>query len=368
MNSPYRLMIELVRSTALAIVLMTVIVGCRNDDSRTVVRFWHFWSEPRQRAVVDSLVTAFEREHPEIDVRVTILSWGDGKTKLQVAFNAGTPPDLVHLGMDWFAEFDQATSFIELPEELATDTKHSSRWLVNVRAFVTSDTSSVTTGIGGLCVSDPHNVIKRVLPLLWERGSRLYQRLPISSDLNDTLAQAIWSVISSSHGVVRDRSRQLDDLLLQGRIRSALTGAWIIDMAREQSNENLRVRPMRSILNADVLAVPATSSSQTPAVLLLRQLSSYEASREFCRRVSDAGFPTDLNRTKKDSIFTTDPLTRGFLETAVLSRPLIHSARLLAIEPLVERLLEKSYSATSLEAVRDLVSSARTEVKTLESR
>ena len=357
----------LLTATSIAVIL-GFIAGCGSDDTRTVVSFWHFWSEPRQRAVLDSLVESFELDHPNIDVQTTVLSWNDGKSKLQMAFNAGNPPDLIHLGMDWFAEFDGATSFIELPSELATDTKRSNRWLVNARAMVVNTTSSDDATIGGLCVSDPHNVIKRVLPLLWQRGSQLYQRLPISDDLQDTLASALWSILESSPGAIRDRSRKLDELLLRGKISSVLTGTWIIDMASDQHHDSLRVRPMRSILNADVMAIPASTQSRQEAILLLGHLSSYESSRQFCHRVSDAGFPADLDRAIRDPLFNTNTLQKGFLETARLSQPMVHSAKLLSIEPVIETMLERSYGARSREEIRSIVGAARAEVRKLESR
>ncbi|MFM8771118.1 MAG: extracellular solute-binding protein, partial [Candidatus Kapaibacterium sp.] len=211
--------------------------------------FWHFWSEPSQRAALDSLIDAFERQHPTVDVQQTVLSWADGKAKLQVAFNSGSAPDVIHLGGDWFAEFDDAPLFDELPKSLGNGGR-SAQWLVNARALVYDSRSSAGLPIGGLCVSDPHNVIKRVLPLLWLHGSLLYQRLPISRDLTDSLAGAIWNVVASSPHATRDRSRQLDELLLRGEIPSVLTGAWIVDMAHQQRNTALRVRPIPSILNS----------------------------------------------------------------------------------------------------------------------
>ncbi|MBU3698585.1 MAG: extracellular solute-binding protein [Candidatus Kapabacteria bacterium] len=356
--------------SALPLLLMSMaLAGCADSNDHQVVRFWHFWSEPRQRAVVDSLVAEFERRNPAIDVETTVLSWADGKSKLQLAFNAGTQPDVVHLGGDWFAEFDSADLFEPTSEEHGMDNgSRALRWLVNARALVYDTRRSTGLPIGGLCVSDPHNVIKRVLPLLWLNGSRLYQRLPISDDLSDSLAGSIWNVVTSSQAAIRDRSRQLDEQLLRGQVGSVLTGAWIVDLARQQNNSSLRVHPLASILNLDLLAISKSSTSKSAARDLVSFLCQYDNARAFCLSVSDAGFPADLGTASQDSVFLRDSLQRGFLQTALISVPLVHSSKLLRIEPIVEDMLERCYGAKSKEQVAAYVRSAREKVLLAESR
>jgi hypothetical protein len=319
--------------------------------------------------VVDSLITEFERRYPGLQVETTVLSWADGKSKLQLAFNAGTQPDVVHLGGDWFAEYDSADLFEQTSEEHGMDNGNRAlRWLVNARALVYDIRRSTGLPIGGLCVSDPHNVIKRVLPLLWLNGSRLYQRLPISHDLTDSLAGSIWTVVTSSPTAIRDRSRQLDEQLLRGQIGSVLTGAWIVDLARQQKNSSLRVQPLPSILNTDVLAVSKASKSKNAAKGLVSFLCQYENARAFCLSVSDAGFPADLWTASQDSVFLRDSLQHGFLQTAMVSKPLVHSSTLLRVEPIIEDMIERCYAANSKEQVAAYVRSAREKVLLAESR
>ena len=346
-----------------------IVIGCSPKDDRRVLTFWHFWSEPAQRAALDSLIEAFERQNPTIDVHPTVLSWADGKSKLQLAFNAGTQPDVVHLGGDWFAEFDSADLFEQTSEEHGMDNGNRAlRWLVNARALVYDVRRSTGLPIGGLCVSDPHNVIKRVLPLLWLKGSRLYTRLPLSGDLTDSLAGTIWEVVKSSPTAIRDRSRQLDEQLLRGQIGSVLTGAWIVDLARQQNNSYLRVLPLPSILNTDVLAISKTSTSKNAARDLVSFLCQYDNSLAFCLSISDAGFPADLSTASQDSVFLRDSLRRGFLQTAMISMPLVHSATLLRVEPIVEEMIERCYAANSKEQVEAYVMSAREQVLSAELR
>lgn len=351
----------------LGVLLCLLLSACSGDSPRTSIRFWHFWSEPAQRRVLDSLVAAFEAQHPDIDVECTELSWADGKAKLQLAFNAGTQPDVVHLGADWFAEFDEGGVFAPLPDSIPADGR-AARWLVNVRAYVTRPVKLILRV--GIATSDPHNVIKRCLPFLHRDSTvRFLTRLPVAPDMDSALVHAIdhLRMMVEVRQAVMDRSRQLDDALLRGDIDGVLTGPWIIDMARSRGVP-LMVQPMASILNGDVLAISAASNQKVAAAKLIGYLSSYANARAFCMAISDAGFPADLHRAETDTAFTNDALTRGFLLTAQMSRPLPHSSRMLAIEPVLERMLDRCFRAKDKRVVEQIVSEARREVEVLESR
>jgi multiple sugar transport system substrate-binding protein len=57
---------------------------------------------------MDTLLAGFHREHPEIPVEVSELSWSDGKTKLMIGFNSETVPDVIELGSDWVPQFSSS--------------------------------------------------------------------------------------------------------------------------------------------------------------------------------------------------------------------------------------------------------------------
>ncbi len=352
----------------LLFLIVLTLTSCNREAVPTsTLRVWHFWSEPKQRAVLDSLVRVFENQHPTIDVELTELSWNDGKSKLQLAFNAGTQPDVIHLGLDWFAEFDESGVFADLPDSLTTDGR-ASMWLVNVRANVIQSTA--TNKSVGLATSDPHNVVKRCLPYLWaDTNVKLYTRVPIAQDLNAALVDALENVRTSiiPYAII-DRSRQLDEALLNGKLHAVLTGPWIIDMVRERNITSLSVEPMRSILNADVLSIAKNSPNGTAAHTFIGYLRAYPQARAFCMSVSDAGFPVDLDRVWTDSTFTNDSLTIGFLRTAKMSSPLPHSSRMLSIEPVIEDMLSRCFRAKNRQEIEALVADAQRKVQSIELR
>ena len=62
----------------------------------TVLRIWYGTDDPTERAWSQDLARRFAAEHPSVHVRLTDYSLDDLNTKMQLALNAGTPPDLVY--------------------------------------------------------------------------------------------------------------------------------------------------------------------------------------------------------------------------------------------------------------------------------
>ena len=185
--------------------------------------------------------------------------------------------------------------------------------------------------------------------------------------MDTTLVSALLQLHRDVPSLVLDRSRQLDDMLLRGAVSGVFTGPWIIDMARTR-NVTLYARVMPSILNADVLAVTRKSQHTREAHALIRFLTSYEQARAFCERISDAGFPADLDRAERDTLFTRDTLVRQFLATARRSRPLPRSATLLKIEPFIEDMLSRALATRDSAELHALIVKTRLQVATIESR
>lgn len=330
---------------------------------------WHFWSEPAQDSALRSLVENYEREHPGVSIELTPLNWADGKSKLQMAFNAGTQPDIIHLGQDWEAEFRDAGVLAD-----TSDINARRLWLVNARALV-EWTGGPTTYTLGLCTSDPHNVIKRCLPLIWQGDApEFYTRLPISADMDERLVQALWLLHNRAvNNAIIESSRKLDERFLNGEIKQLYTGMWIIDMAAARNITSFRVIPTPSIKNGDVLAITARSAANTNAQHFIAWLAAAPQARAFCDAVSDAGFAADDTTAGKTAGLSraTDtaglsPRLSAFAQTVALSSFLPSTPVMLSVEPLIEQLIERSYHAPSQDAIRKMVAEAKRKVEDVE--
>ncbi|MCX7930430.1 MAG: extracellular solute-binding protein [Chlorobi bacterium] len=319
---------NILRTIVLAAV--AVFAACnRSTEPVRVLRVWHFWSEPAQQREFRKLLDQFERTHPGIRIETTPLQWSDGKAKLQIAFSSGTPPDVVHLGAEWITEFMPVLRQLDstLVQTLRPEivqfgriggTYYAVPWTVNARVLVVHRALGVNSnttwnafvaavqrfhsppqryGIG-LCISDPHNVLKRNLPLMWATGSHVFRTLPLSTTIDTMFLAACAELEKLVPFAAIEQSRQLDERLRRGQIGAVLTGTWMLaDAAVRATYDVLSVIPHRgtsdgaSILSGDCYAIARSTAHPGDAEQLLSFLSTWERAAQFCREVPDAGFP-----------------------------------------------------------------------------
>lgn len=352
--------------TLACVITMLLLQSCTEQPQRTVISFWHFWSEPAQHAALQRQVDEYAKTHPDVDIRLTDLAWSDGKAKLQLAFNAHQQPDIVHLGMDWFPEFSTSgvLSPISAPVPYG---KYGALWVINARALLRWD-SGAGNGHWGLCANDNHNVLKRTLPIIWKAGAKaFYSTLPISRGMDSTLVSALWYVRGLVlRGAIIEQGRSLDQRFLNGEVGQLYSGAWMLDQAEKQHIQGFSVIPTRSILNGDVLGITRNSNHHKEAQDFVTWLTSYEQAKQFCMDVSDAGIPASP-LVHSDTTFRQTAWQRGFVETIHLSSPLPNSPILLSIEPVIEHLIEESYRASDIKEIEELVRHAKYQVESLEA-
>ena len=83
---------------------------------------WSIWGGSEAMALHEQIVADFEARHPDIKVQlVTVAGFMDYLTKLQTLLAAGTPPDVITLGNEWFPAFLSKGAFQELTPFVADD-------------------------------------------------------------------------------------------------------------------------------------------------------------------------------------------------------------------------------------------------------
>ncbi len=317
------------RVTIAAAVIAIAVGACNQSQHTVTLRLWHFWSEPAQQKAFETLIAEFERAHPAIHVELTPLQWSEGKAKLQIAFSSGDPPDIVHLGSEWVAEF--APVLRRLSDSIASTVRTEFQamgmvgtervalpWTVNARVLFVHRKLGLPQNCSwnefgarirswhkpperygiGLCVSDPHNVLKRTLPLLWACGGSLMASYPFSATCTAETVAALDTLVRMSAVAVVEPSRQLDARLRRGEVGAVLSGVWMLaDSAVLKHYEVMPAIPSvpggsgLSILSGDCFAIARTSKYAAAAEELLEYLSRWETAADFCWHIPDAGFP-----------------------------------------------------------------------------
>jgi multiple sugar transport system substrate-binding protein len=100
----------------LRVYCLLLLSACARDDARTELRFWAFG---REGEVVAELARDFEKENPDIRVRVQQIPWIAAHEKLLTAYVGETSPDVAQLGNTWIPEFVALHSLEPLDRRIA---------------------------------------------------------------------------------------------------------------------------------------------------------------------------------------------------------------------------------------------------------
>ena len=337
------------------------------DQQKTKLTFWHFWSEPKQKKALYEIIEQFEKEHPDIDIQPTELQWSDGKSKLSLAFNSGTSPDVIHIGLEWLPEYSHAGVLLPLkssgnnfpPIQSALRYKnlqYAIPWFVNTRALIIrrkaienipatweefttilQQNSALRTFDYGIGINsdEPLNVSKKVLPWLWSAGSTIFRTYPLAQSIDNAAVEGLQYYYSLLKTGIMEKGRTLDELFIQNKIAVVHTGIWIIDnpLIAEHEHDYLVAKEIphkindiggASILSGDCLSISAKSKNHKQAQKFITFISSYNQAKKFALSVPDVGFPADT-AIKNDNDFNSSALRKGFLLQTVHSIPITSS-------------------------------------------
>ncbi len=372
--------------TATALVLSACSSNDKPSSDARTLHFWHFYSEPGQKAALKALVADFEKLH-SCTVELTELSWNDGKQKLQAAFNSGTPPDVVELGSDWIAQFSSAGVLMQLPSDSAgigrfvpysvapgqwNNRVYAYPWTLDTRVlYANTDILSqcgvklpITTmdellaacrkvqdkGRQGFAANgaDAHRLYKKILPFIWTLGGDV-----VDANGNPTLeTPAVQRAITMYADLARtgfvETQRQLDASFIQGKVAFWISGQWILKKLRNNPSVHYQTmlmpgvngQPGISFAGGEYLAVPNGSAQKQLARDFVRWMTDGTNAIRFCKKVDEAGFPADA------TFFSNATLTAD-TDRAMFSQQLNHARmtpvhpQWLEIEAELERIVEE---------------------------
>ncbi|MCX6139909.1 MAG: extracellular solute-binding protein [Candidatus Kapabacteria bacterium] len=359
----------------LAMGMMIVMNGCGNGDTAEqgarTIRFWHFWSEPGQKAALQELVSEFERTN-NVKVELTELSWNDGKVKLQAAFNSGAPPDVIELGSDWVAQFSSSGVLLALPGDAAALSRfvpyaiapamwqgrtYAYPWTLDTRVIYANDQLLSASGWKGPITTmddlvaaaervnasghngwgangaDAHRLYKKILPFMWTFGGDVLDEKgrPVLNSQENMKALTTYAQLARAGFV--ETQRQLDAAFIQGKIALWNSGSWLTK--KINANTTLKATPMLmpglngapgiSFAGGEYLAVSASTKNSQKARDLVLFLTKGSTAVKFCTKVPEAGFPAEKG-SYADSTLVADPIK------AVFAKQLEH-ARMTPVHP-----------------------------------
>lgn len=322
----------------LSVILILLFFACTGKQDTKTIEFWQFWTDPKAKPVIESIVAQFEKENPGWQVNVTDLTWSDGHQKIVVAFGAGSPPDLLELGSDWIAEFaaghalskisiDTSQYFLTGPgifEEhiyaqpwfLASRILYFNKTLLdNAKAKVPENwpeliaacqkINALGEDISGFGANsaEPHRLYKKFLPFVWSCGGDIVEDGKIKLDSPEVvLALQFYSRLARCGQV--ETQRHLEDAFCEGKIGFLISGGWLLNRLRENppSFEYL-LSPMIgshkettgiSFAGGEYLVIPQQSKNKRAARKLMDIVTRNENVKALCDSVG-FGYPPQRN-------------------------------------------------------------------------
>ena len=92
-------------------------------DGTQEIEFWTMQLSPQFDDYFNGLITDFEAQHPEIQVRWVDVPWADMQSKILTAVSAGTAPDVVNLNPDFAAQLAGRGAWLGLDEPISPESK-----------------------------------------------------------------------------------------------------------------------------------------------------------------------------------------------------------------------------------------------------
>lgn len=372
------------------VVKMITLVGCTSEKKAEntevkSIQFWHFWSEPYQKKVLDKIIKEFETK-TGITVETTELSWNDGKTKLFAAFNSKTAPDVLELGSDWVAQFSSEGVLYSIPSEKVEMSSfidfslepcywdsqiYSLPWVVDTRVLFVNQELLSKKGITldspfsvnkmleysesvnefseeiygyGATGPDKHRLYKKIIPLFWTFGGEVFDskgNLKIDSPEN---VKALESYLRAARTGIIETQRQLDNLFVRGKIGFWISGGWLLEKIKNENpdlNYSTYLVPGEdnstgiSFAGGEYLAISNQSKQKEAALEFIKYMTSGENSIKFTKEIYEAGYPADKNYYNTDY---------DMKERKIFSEQLKH-AKLTPVHPKwleIEEIIEKN--------------------------
>lgn len=387
-------------------VVLGLFVGCNNSGTKNTkkIQFWHFWSEPYQRTVVDSLVKVFEKQE-NVEVEITELSWNDGKVKLLAAFNSNTAPDVLELGSDWVAQFSSAGVLSEIKKSDANINKflkfsqqpcfwnnkiYALPWIVDTRVlFVNMDLLKANGyenppknydemlnmakeinnngkfgfGVNG---SDKHRLYKKILSFIWSEGGTIYNGKKFTFDTPQVISGVEKYKELAKYGIV-DTQKELDNYFANGQLAFWISGSWLLKKVEDFGKvDDMRLIEIPdftqkgiSFAGGEYISMNKKSKNQKLALKFVKFLTDGKNSVEFCRNIPEAGFPADKQYYSSD--FYTSKYKAVFAKQLEHSKMTPIHPKWLEVEELFEGYVEQVLynKMTSQQAMKELQSKVK---------
>ena len=344
-------------------VMLAILVG-PSVIAGTTVEWWQFWTDPGIKPAIESMVAEFEQVNPDIDIKLSDLTWADGHAKIVLALASGTGPDVLELGSDWIAQFAAAGHLADITDHAAPQQDqyqgwgmatygariYAKPWILGTRVLFCNrgllakagfDTDFApinwedllnaamrVTSLGddiygwGSNTAEKHRLYKKFLPFFWSAGGQIFTddgKYCVLASERGIGALQFYKQLHDSCGFVSNQ-RGIEDVFLEGKIGIIISGDWLlkrIDIEKRPIDFFTTLIPGieftgRSFLGGEFLAVNAASKKKDAALRFIDFITSAKNQVAFCKANRSAN-PASVE-AQQDTYFKTNPNLQIFIK------------------------------------------------------
>jgi len=347
----------------LVVAAMLVLASVGVTEARITIQWWQFWTDPHVKPAIEAIVSDFENANPDIDVKLTDLTWANGHEKIVIAFSSHAGPDVVELGSDWIAQLADAGQLADISSHIAEDSAnyqgwgmatykgkvYAKPWILGTRVLFANrdllnqcdyDSNFVpynweifkfaayrvnsldwdTYGWGSN-TAEKHRLYKKFLPFFWSAGAQIFTddgKYCVISSTKAIEALKFYKLLHDTCSFVGNQ-RAIEDAFLDGAIGFIISGDWLLKrIALEGRTINLVTTnipgpkfPGKSFLGGEFMAVNAASENKKAALKLIDFITSPENQVRFCKANHSAN-PSSL-KAQEDPYFSDNEHLQAFI-------------------------------------------------------
>ena len=358
--------------------------------SATTIEWWQFWTDPQVKPVIEKMVAEFEKANPDIDVRLTDLTWSNGHEKIVISLASGTGPDVLELGSDWIAQFADEGHLWDMTAEVADDTDrfhgwgmstykgkvYAYPWILGTRVLFANRDLLIKAGfepnwvpvtiaelkkasgkVGrlgdgiygwGSNAAEKHRLYKKFMPFFWSHNAQIFTddgRHCVLASIDAINALREYKQLHDESGYVANQ-RGIEDAFLDGKIGFIISGDWLLKRIElEKRDINLASTlfpglqfPGSSFLGGEFLTVNEASGHKPEAMKLIEFITSPENQIRFCRANRSAN-PSSLE-AQEDEYFQSNVHLQTFVKQIALVKHQPVTPEWVNIETYIEEAVE----------------------------
>lgn len=388
------------RKLILLSLLTALNFGFAAQAAAAEIEWWQFWTDPAIKPTIEQMVTEFEKANPDIDVKLTDLTWANGHEKIVISLASGSGPDVMELGSDWIAQFAEKGHLADISNRIAGDSAEHDGWgmatykdkvwarpwilgtrvifanrnLLNRAGYdenyvpITLDQMKEAVykidSLGpdiygwGSNTAEKHRLYKKFMPFFWTWGAQVFSddgQYCVLSSMPAIEALRYYKELHDSCGYV-DTQRGIEDAFLQGKVGLIISGEWLLKRIEKENRDINFITslfpgeryPGQSFLGGEFLAINADSDHKDAAMKLIDWVTKPENQLRFCQANYSANPSAHL--AQEHEYFQSSDHLQTFIKQLRLSKhPPVHP-EWVKIEALIEEAVENALFETGLVA------------------